>query len=274
VAVALVVLLVAASAIFLVLRGGKAKPVAGRTPTPTITASRKQSPSPRTSQSPTAPASAAVTGTVITPTGAILQPPPSQPFGVVSAPPDTDCSVFIDPGATGECGLEHMAGGTVAWSVEHQPVSGSCCEAFTVRVWTFSQGNGTWLEQLGAEDPGATQWSGVTLKPVDLTGDGSPELVVGFRFQGSGSILGTDVVTYFAGDPAPHVAAHPDEASHGAMVVGTQLLDEYTAEFPNGEPDCCPPFFRHRIVRWDGSVFRAKTVANVDPGAVPPSDVG
>ena len=52
-------------------------------------------------------------------------------------------------------------------------------------------------------------------------------------------------------------------------------VDEYSAQYPNGEPNCCPPYFLHRVLRWDGhdEVFRATEQGQVDPDDVPPSEL-
>jgi len=165
-----------------------------------------------------------------------------------------------------------MFGGRAIWTVQHHPGPSPCCEEYQVHVFVYSADAGGWYPALQETDPQGFTYFGASVTAADLTHDGRPELVAAFHFQGSGSILAYDIVTW-SGTGAPIVAAHPNELSHGSAVVSESGVDEYSAQYPHGEPNCCPPYYRHRRISFDGLVFRAVVVGNVDPNAVPPSNV-
>ena len=237
-------------------------------PSPTASATTTATASPPGS-SPSPTGGSGSGSTVVTAAGAILQQVSNPPIN--PAPQQAACHALADPGWVPECSSVNMAGGTAVWMVQHRP-AGTCCEARVVRVFTYSPEAGGWIVHLEGRDLQGQGWSDVKVRALDLTGDGRIELVFGFRFQGSGNILGYDIMTFPAGS-GPQVAAHPDEASHGSVTLGGGRVDEYSAQYPNNEPNCCPPYFLHRVIQWDGSVFRATNIGNVDPIDVPPSDL-
>lgn len=193
---------------------------------------------------------------------------------MVDAPPDTPCAVLVDPDWEGTCGIEEMAGGRAIWVVQHQTVPESCCWAWVVRVFVYSADAGGWYPALEAADLTGTVWSSASVVTEDLTGNGTPEIVAGIRFQGSAETLGYDLVIWRQSDPAPVVGAHPDgELAHASVTIAPEQADEYAAQYPNGEPDCCPPYFSHRRITWNGSAFVATTLDNVATEDVPPSDL-
>jgi len=232
-------------------------PAGSTSPTPHHSTSPK--PKPAATGSPTT--SPTPVGTTIDPVGALLRSTVGPP--VTPAGPETACSALIDPGWTGACARVAMAGGTAIWVAEHQPIPGSCCNAWTARVFAYSPSAGGWYPALQAKDTQGSLWDAVGFKAIDLTGDGKPELVAGFRYLGSGYILSYDIVTFGAGS-VPKVPAHPNPADHGSIVVSLGRIDEYSAQFPNGEPECCPAYFLHRVITWDGSVFHAVPVGHTD----------
>ena len=204
--------------------------------------------------------STTTSGTVITPAGAILH----RPVGPEVKPAGwrVDCYRLVNARWTGECARVRMAGGTVIWVVENKPSSEPCCGAWRVRIYRYSEDAAGWFPELQAKDRRGAVYGAVGIRAIDLTADGKPELVAGFRFLGSGSLFGYDIVT-FAHRSFPRVAAHPDLADHGGVVFNVGRLDEYRAEYPHSEPECCPAFFLHRAIRYDGSAFRARVVGKV-----------
>jgi hypothetical protein len=207
-------------------------------------------------------------GRVITPKGAQLRESTGDMYEMS---PETGCESLLQPGYAGECGVEDMAGGQTAWVVEGKPVQGLATAAHSLRVLTFSNELGGWVEQLRARDPQARKWASIRVVPRDLTGDGKPELVVGYHFLGSGGDLGIDIVEN--DDGVPVVAAHPDDAIQGSVVFRGRSFDQYMAQYPNREPNCCPPYFLRRTIRYvDGSWIVVAT-ERVDPVEIPPSQV-
>jgi len=179
------------------------------------------------------------------------------------------CEKLIRPGYSGDCGVATMAGGRTMWVLESKTVAGSAGAANFAHVYTFSLDLGGWVEQLRASDPQARLWSSIRVAAADLTGDGKPELLFAFHFLGSGSDLGLDIVVN--ADGVPVVAAHPDDAVHGSVVLSDGRIDQYLAQFPNGAPNCCPPFFLRRTIEYVDGSFRVTSVGKVKPDQVPPS---
>lgn len=187
--------------------------------------------------------------------------------GTAAAP----CQSLVTPGILGECG-EVLAGATrVIWVVERAIASGGAT-AHTVRLFTFVSDAGGWVEWLQASDPAGDRWTDVNVLPADLTGDGVQELLVGFRGTDELSTLEYDVVGY-GQQAVPQVLAHPTPLPRGAVVVSGAQIQEYAAQFPNGEPPCCPPQFLRSLIEFEEGFFRVTSSAPVLPNAVPASQL-
>lgn len=184
--------------------------------------------------------------------------------GVQTSP----CQTLITPGRPGECGEAQVQGGRVVWTVEQDP---SNAGALSARVLTYDPAVGGWIESLAAGGA-ANRWEDVAMTPADVTGDGVPELLAGFRSPSEERSLETDIVGY-SGEGTPEVLAHLGAAPSGSVVVADGGLDVYGGVFPNDQPSCCPPVFEARQVRFDGAVFRVVASAEVVPSDVPPSQV-
>jgi hypothetical protein len=143
-----------------------------------------------------------------------------------------------------------MSDGARVWLVEHKPVATSATEAWRAFVLQWSQGKGAWLVDLEYRDDDASVVFDVNVLASDLTGDGRPELVFGYHFNGSGSILGYDVVTS-AATGGPTVAVHR-ELSHGSALVADGTITDYDARYPNNEPNCCPAYIQKSTVSEHG----------------------
>lgn len=206
-------------------------------------------------------------GPPITADGAILRVG-DQP--VVPAAETAPCQALFTPGRLGTCGYVDMAGGRVAWVVEHVP--GTFGDAFTVRILTFVPASGGWVERLAATDPQGEAWTGANVVAADLTGDGLAEVMAGFRFRNAARTLGYDVVLYPAGD-VPRVAAHRGGLDQGSVALGAGSLEEYAGLYPGGEPPCCPPSYRHDTIRYTEGLFRVVAETEVPTGQVPPSQL-
>ena len=208
---------------------------------------------------PTTPTAPPPDGTPIGATGALLSAPP-PPLTQSSEPPDANCHALGDAGwIVKACGTASMSGGARVWLVEHKPVPNSATEAWRAFVLHWSQGKGVWLVDLEYEDDAASQVFDINVLPSDLTGDGKPELVFGFHFTGSGSILGYDVVTATSGNN-PSVSVHR-ELSHGAALVAAGLITDYDAKYPNNEPNCCPAYTQKSTVSHHNGTWYLAEVA-------------
>lgn len=190
---------------------------------------------------------------------------------VVAAPTTVPCQTLVTPGSLGECGEVLVAGARVVWVVERS-VTTTGATALRARVFTFVPDAGGWVEWLAASDPAGGRWSDVNVLPADLTGDGVPELVVGFRGADERATLEYDIVGY-GESGVPSVIAHPQAAARGVVVVSGGQIQEYGAQYPNDEAACCPPSYLHRTIGYDAGFLRLLASESVTPNVVPSSQV-
>jgi hypothetical protein len=190
---------------------------------------------------------------------------------VVAAPVGAACQSLVSAGALGECGEVPVAAGRVVWVVERSATT-TGATALRARLFTFVPDAGGWVEWLQAADPTGERWSDVNVLPADLTGDGVPELVVGFRGADELQTLEYDIVGY-AQDGLPTVLAHPEPPSRGVVVVSAGQVQEYAAQYPNAEPACCPPSYIRRTIGYDAGFFREIAADTVTPNVVPASQL-
>lgn len=190
---------------------------------------------------------------------------------VVNVTATASCQSLVTPGLVGECGEVAVADTRVVWVVQSSTTADGS-NAFAVRMFTFVPDAGGWVEWLQASDPAAELWSDVNVLPADLTGDGVPELVVGFRALDERLTLEYEVVGYGENN-LPQVLAHPEAAPRGAVVIAGGEIQEYAAQYPNDEPDCCPPSFLRRVIAFEDGFFRVTGSETVLPGVVPASQL-
>jgi hypothetical protein len=190
---------------------------------------------------------------------------------VTAAPISATCAALITPGTLGDCGEVIVADQRVVWVVE-QAATPTGAPAFSVRISTFVPDENGWVEWLQASDPAGERWSDVNVLAADLTGDGVQELLVGFRSIGEDQTLEYDIVGY-SEIAVPEVLAHPDPAPKGSVVVSGGTIQEYSAQYPNGEPVCCPAGYLRQSIAFVDSFFRVVDSETVVITAVPPSEL-
>ncbi len=215
---------------------------------------------------------------VVTPTAGL--PPAIGPDGqilregsrpVVKQPVGASCHALVSAGFLGECGEVAVAGNRVIWVVQTQPGTLGTT-SFTARIFTWVAASAGWVEWLQASDGGGGKWADVNVVAADLTGDGVPELLVGFRSSDEKKTLDLDVVSYTE-NGLPQVVAHPDPAALGSVVVSGGNLDEYAAQYPNDEAACCPPSYLRQTIAFEQGYFRVVASVGVPPNQVPPSQI-
>lgn len=244
-------LLVAVALVATACSHGRGKATASTTTVPAATTTTATPDSslptlpPTTTATTTAPTAASTAGgaTVLGPHGALLSAPP-PPGTQSNAPEGADCHSLGDPGWTvSACASFTFPDATRAWLVEERTAAGGA-KGWRVYVLHFSQGKGAWLMDLWYKDDTGTTVNSAKVVTADLTRTGKASLVVGFRYPGSGAILAYDVVANFdsGASAAPTVAFHR-ELPHGQASVETGQLVDYAAQYPNGEPNCCPAYF-------------------------------
>src|SRR5687767_6146785 len=136
---------------------------------------------------------------------------------IVTVAATAPCESLVAPGLLGECSEVPVADTRVVWVVQRDTTTDGS-SAFTARVFTFVPDAGGWVEWLQASDPAGDLWSDVNVLPADLTGDGVPELLFGFREVDEPLTLDYDIVSYEQ-NGAPQVIAHPNDAARGSVVV-------------------------------------------------------
>jgi hypothetical protein len=240
-------------------------------------------PTPTATPAATGPTQPGLTGPIGPPE--VVTPPPEQDPAiattgqvlaegarpVVAGAAGAPCQTLVSAGSIGECGEVAVAGGRVIWVVERAATT-TGATSVSVRVFAFVPSAGGWVEWLQASDPTGERWIDVNVLATDLTADAVPELLVGFRGVGDIQPLEYDIVGY---DPSglPVVLAHPDPSARGAVVVAAGQLQDYGAEYPNGEPACCPPSYLHRTIVYDAGFFRVIASETVAPSVVPASQL-
>jgi len=235
-------------------------------------------PSPSPSPSPGATATSAAPTVVVTPApgeapaissdGAVLQ---EGNRTVVAAPSNAACAALVSAGTLGECGEVSVAGQRVVWVVE-SATTPTGATAFSVGILTYVPDEGGWVRWLEASDPAGERWADVNVLASDLTSDGVPELLVGFRGLDEADVLDYDIVGYDE-NAVPEVLAHPERARKGSVIVSAGTVQEYSAQYPNDEPVCCPPSFLRRTIAFRDGFFRVVGSESVVTTAVPPSQL-
>lgn len=231
-------------------------------------ASPSPSPSPTVTQTPVVTTPTPGEAPAISNEGQILLEGdrPVVPAGTTAA-----CAALIEAGTLGECGEVSVAGQRVVWVVQ-EGATPTGSPAFTVRLFTFVPEEAGWVEWLQAADPAGERWTDVNVLESDVTGDGVAELLVGFRSLGEEATLEYDVVGY-SQQNLPEVLAHPDPTTKGVVVVSAGTIQEYGAQYPGGEPLCCPPSYLRRTIAFSDGFFRVVSSETVVATAVPLSQL-
>jgi hypothetical protein len=183
-------------------------------------------------------------------TGAQLTAAPQPTVQSANQPTAPCTSLGTGPGWTvTQCQSFAIGGGHQAYLVERH--GSGLTATWHAYVMHFSQGNGTWLVDLRKVSTTPGELANVHVVATDLTADGVPELVVGERHSGTGQILDYDIVTGLGS--APHVAAHRQLYKGAIKVYLGQQIQDYQAEYPHGEPNCCPAYIQQTVVLWDST---------------------
>jgi len=192
--------------------------------------------------------------------GAVLQRP------AVSPPRTYDdaegCQSLADQGPWQvECDLVTAKGIDLAWMVAEHRATGE------LRAYVFRRLVGRqWTVALRAEDADPIEVAGIVVRTEDVSGDGQPEIVFGFRHQGTGQILEVDVVE------APGQVVLHRGLDKGTAAVRPGQIDDWAAQFDADDPNCCPSMFLHSTIRFIDGAWRVAEQQQVDPDQQPPGD--
>jgi hypothetical protein len=222
---------------------------------------KKQSSPTTTAASTTAPATTAAvkSGDKVTSTGTQLTKPSNPDTRQIDA--EQACRTFLETPA-GQCEIVMMAGGNALWTVDALPGSGTGEQVWHVRIRVRSKSmpDGGWDGALSLPQSPDPSFANVAVKAADVTGDGRPELLVGYRSGGTGQFEAYDVVTYEQGKQL-EVAAHRRGLHKGSVALeGTTIVD-YSAD--EGSPECCPTKARRTAIGFSGGELRVTEVSEV-----------
>ncbi len=205
-------------------------------------------------------------GDRVTATGTQLTAPSNPDTRQIDA--GQACRTFVEtPG--GQCEIVMMAGGNALWTVDALPGGATGEQVWRVRIRTRSKTmpDGGWDVALSLPVDQDPMFANAAVKSADVTGDGRPELLVGYRSGGTGQFEAYDVVTYEQGKPL-EVAAHREGLHKGSVALeGTTIVD-YSAD--EESPECCPTKARRTAIASSGGEFRVTEVGDVPIDRQPP----
>jgi len=190
-------------------------------------------------------------------------PPPLTGEGALLVRPASDtvrpidkakgCNSAVDPGwRIVDCGALRRDDAILVWTVQS---NGSALRATVLRERTA----GEWLTVLMASDDAGTRWSKIGVRGEDVSGDGRPDLVFGFRSRADDRALAVDVV-----DGPGTVGLHR-LLPRGAVRVEKGALHGWAA-LADGS-------YEHTTWKWLADAWRVAAAERVRADAVPPSMV-
>lgn len=223
-------------------------PVPNATEAPPPTAPPSATPAaPRTA---TGAAAGAGGGTVVMAEGATLKRSPSGAVRTVDKAKGCTSAGAGDGWKIEDCGALRTSGTVLLWLIESK---GKASRALVLKEQT----SGRWLVVLSAADVDGSTFAKIGVRGEDVSGDGQPELVFGFRRKDAASTLSMDVV-----DASPAVVAHRDLAK-GAVRLAKGEITTWAAA-ADGSYD-------QVAITYAAGAWRAGAAQSVPRSAVPAS---
>ncbi|HVE62514.1 MAG TPA: hypothetical protein VNB94_01750 [Mycobacteriales bacterium] len=177
--------------------------------------------------------------------------------GPVAADPRTGC-FNVYPGLSEQsCAALQLDGGTLLWLAGMEDIGGGVRRR-VLRLLTFDPATGGYRLRFISRDP-AGGWTGFSIGPARLTGNGVDGLVVRTELAGNGGTY--DVLTWRAGGPLV-LRGHRPPARDLRVVAREGRLDDYQ---PVGGR-----FFQYRRIQWDGARLTIADFGRVKASEVPP----
>jgi hypothetical protein len=197
-------------------------------------------------------------GDRVTSKGTQLQAPSNPDTRQIDA--EQGCRTYVET-PDGQCEIVMMAGGNALWTVDALAGSGTGEQVWHVRIRVRSKSmpDGGWDVALGlprSPDP----FANVAVRAADVTGDGRPELLVGYRSGGTGQFESYDVVTYEQGKQL-EVGAHRQSLHKGSVALDGTTIVDYSAD--EESPECCPTTARRTAIAFDDGEFRVTEATDV-----------
>jgi hypothetical protein len=180
--------------------------------------------------------------------------------------PELACRTFVEA-VDGNCDIVMMAGGNALWTVEPIADGGSGERVWRVRIRVRSKTmpDGGW--DVALQLPDGARFANVSVVSHDVTGDGKPDLLVGYRSGGTGQFESYDVVTYDEGKPLA-VIAHREGLHKGSVSLGGSNIVDYSAD--EQSPECCPTRASRTVIAFEKNAFGVTGVSDVPIDAQPP----
>lgn len=222
---------------------------------------KKSSPT-STTTAPSGPKS----GDKVTAKGTQLAKPSSPDTRQIDA--EQGCRAFLET-PDGQCEIVMAAGGNALWTVDALPGgdTGERVWRVRIRVRSTSMPDGGWDVALGLPESPEPLFANVAVRSADVTGDGAPELLVGYRSGGTGQFESYDVVNYEQGEELA-VAAHREGLHKGSVALeGTTIVD-YSAD--EESPECCPTRARRTAIVFEDGAFLIAATGDVPIDQQPP----
>jgi hypothetical protein len=198
-------------------------------------------------------------GDRVTSKGTQLQAPSNPDTRQIDA--EQGCRTYVEtPG--GQCEIVMMAGGNALWTVDALAGSGTGEQVWHVRIRVRSKSmpDGGWDVALGFPERPDPLFANVAVRSADVTGDGRPELLVGYRAGGTGQFESYDVVTYEQGKQL-EVAAHRQGLHKGSVELNGIRIVDYSAD--EESPECCPTRARRTAIVFENGAFIAGETGDV-----------
>lgn len=225
------------------------------------------SPSPQASSSGAPSGSSGPTSTEISGAGSLFGPgpgaDPAQGRGNAGS-----CQVWIDSGWTGNCGLAPVNGTNnsdqaIAYVTEHK--TGATGEQWRAFLMTTTASDAFWHTKLYYSDEMGGGFTNITIKAVDTTGGGRPDLLVGFRHNktsSGGTVLDYDVAQRSSASATLAVVMHRQLADGSVVVVGGHVNDYESGS--GGQ-------YTKSEITYSGGLFHLAGTSQVAKSAVPAS---
>lgn len=226
-------------------------------------------PSPAASSAPSSSPSQTGGSQVLTAAGSLLQAGSGSDTGPGRGN-GPGCQIWVDPGWTlGDCNLVPVNGKAnssqaVAYVTQHKTGPGGV--QWRVFLMTTTDSDAYWHTKYDYSDDLGGGFTNITVKAVDTTGGGLPDLAVGFRHNktsGAGTVLDYDILMRASATTPLTITAHRQVAD-GSVVFGPGITDYDSAPGPQ---------FTKSVISFIGGAFKITGTSQVSPTAVPASQL-
>jgi hypothetical protein len=225
--------------------------------------------SPAASSSPSSRPSPTTGSRVLTAAGSMLQPGSGSDVGPGRGN-GPGCQIWVDPGWTlGDCNLVPVNGtanSSQAVAYVTQQKTGPGGVQWRIFLMTTTDNDAYWHTKYYYSDDLGGAFTKISVKAVDTTGGGLPDLAVGFRHNktsGAGTVLDYDILMRASATAPLQVVAHRQIAD-GSVVFGPGITDYDSAPGPQ---------FTKSVIHFASGAFKINSTSQVAQDAVPTSQM-